>query len=119
MVSVDEPSSQADRRQRELEYFAQPAEEDYRPAIREAAEAVGALASPGTVSDDLAALAGLGLLADRDLPEGRKHRDRRAARADGHCQTFGSTLPCSAARFLRASHCATPLACLQLNLLRG
>jgi predicted transcriptional regulator len=55
------------------------AENDCRPSIRDVAEAVGS--SNQTVSDDLAELARLGLLADRDLPEDRKQRGRRAARS--------------------------------------
>jgi hypothetical protein len=55
------------------------AENDCRPSIRDVAEAVGS--SNQTVSDDLAELARLGLLADRDLPQDRKQRGRRAARS--------------------------------------
>jgi hypothetical protein len=77
---VDAPiPSRAGRWQRELDYYARMAENDCRPSVRDVAEAVGS--SNQTVSDDLAELARLGLLADRDLPEDRKQRGRRAARS--------------------------------------
>jgi hypothetical protein len=57
--------SRTDRWQRELDYYARMAENDSRPSVRDVAQAVGA--SNQTVSDDLAELARLGLLADRDL----------------------------------------------------
>jgi hypothetical protein len=52
-----------DRWQRGLDYYARMAENDSRPSVRDVAQAVGA--SNQTVSDDLAELARLGLLADR------------------------------------------------------
>jgi DNA-binding transcriptional MocR family regulator len=67
--------SRTDRWQRELDYYARMAENDSRPSVRDVAQAVGA--SNQTVSDDLAELARLGLLADRDPPEDRKQRRRR------------------------------------------
>src|SRR5215217_6160683 len=67
------------RWQRELEYLAQMAHDDYRPSIREIASAVGA--ANQTVLSDLAELVRRGLVADCDVPAGRSQRGRRAARA--------------------------------------
>jgi SOS-response transcriptional repressor LexA len=67
------------RWQRELAYLAQMAQDDYRPSIREIASAVGA--ANQTVMSDLAELVRGGLVADCDVPAGRRRRGRRAARA--------------------------------------
>ena len=58
------------RWQRELEYLAQTAQDDYRPSIREIASAVGA--ANQTVMNDLAELVRRGLVGDCDVPAGRK-----------------------------------------------
>jgi repressor LexA len=68
-----------ERWQRELEYLARMARDDYRPSIREVGTAAGA--ANETVQNDLVELARRGLVADCDLPQGRHVRERRAARA--------------------------------------
>jgi repressor LexA len=55
------------------------AQDDYRPSIREIAATVGA--SNQTVMSDLAELVRRGLVADCDVPAGRRQRGKRAARA--------------------------------------
>lgn len=67
------------RWQRELAYLALTAQDDYRPSIREIAGAVGA--ANQTVMSDLAELVRRGLVADCDVPAGRRQRGKRAARA--------------------------------------
>lgn len=74
-------ADRTDRWQRELEYLAQVAQDDYRPSIREIASAAGA--ANETVMSDLAELVGKGFVADCDLRVGQRQRGKRAARAYG------------------------------------